>query len=218
MLRLLTLATLFASAIALPVLDSESASPTVGIKNGTIVGSSFDGVDSFLGIPFAKPPTGTLRLKPPQQIDTSWGTLVATSSPTACPQMIIPPQSPSSGPASPTPSPQGEDCLTINVQRPSNVMHGKKLPVLFWIFGGGFEIGASQQYNASVIVQESSGLGEGIVFVAVNYRLNGFGFLAGKELQKDGSTNLGLRDQRAGLRWVAENIEGNKINPFQRDI
>lgn len=72
--------------------------------------------------------------------------------------------------------------------------------------GSGFEVGSTQMYDGTPIVSESIALGHPIIYVAVNYRVGGFGFLAGKELQSDGSTNLGLRDQRMGLKWVAENI------------
>ena len=61
-------------------------------------------------------------------------------------------------------------------------------------------------YDASTLISRSVSLGAPVIYVAVSYRLAGFGFLAGRELQQDGSTNLGLRDQRLGLQWVAENI------------
>jgi carboxylesterase type B len=100
----------------------------------------------------------------------------------------------------------GEDCLTINVQRPAGTTSSSKLPVMFWIFGGGFELGGTAMYDGTSLVKESVAQGKPIIFVAVNYRLGGFGFLPGKEILKDGSANLGLLDQRLGLQWVADNI------------
>ena len=100
----------------------------------------------------------------------------------------------------------GEDCLTINVQRPAGTNANAKLPVLFWIFGGGFELGSTQMYDGTSLVAESVAQGKPIVFVAVNYRVGGFGFMPGKEILADGSANLGLLDQRLGLQWVADNI------------
>jgi len=100
----------------------------------------------------------------------------------------------------------GEDCLNLNVQRPTGTTSRSKLPVVVWFFGGGFERGSTQIYDGTGLITKSLHLGSPIIYVAVNYRVGGFGFLAGSELQADGSTNLGLRDQRLGLEWVAENI------------
>lgn len=73
-------------------------------------------------------------------------------------------------------------------------------------FDIGFEFGSTQLYDGTGLVTQSSVLRNPIVYVAVNYRVGGFGFLAGKELQSEGSTNLGLRDQRLALEWVQDNI------------
>jgi acetylcholinesterase len=88
----------------------------------------------------------------------------------------------------------------LNVQRPSNATAGSNLPGLFWIFGGGFEFGSTQSYDASQLILNSLVQGKEIIFVAVNYRLGGFGFLPGKQIEADGSANLGLFDQRLGLQ------------------
>jgi carboxylesterase type B len=100
----------------------------------------------------------------------------------------------------------GEDCLTVNVNRPIGTTSTSKLPVLFWIFGGGFELGSTLMYDGASLVADSISDGQPIIFVAVNYRVGGFGFLPGKEILADGSSNLGLLDQRLGLQWVADNI------------
>merc|ERR1712144_63191 len=83
-----------------------------------------------------------------------------------------------------------------------------KLPVLFWIYGGGFEAGWASMFDGSKIIRKSVDLGQPIMYVSVGYRVGGFGFLAGDDLAKEGSTNLGLRDQRLGLQWVQDNIAG----------
>lgn len=202
--------------MAKPV-ERRAGGPSVIIKHGTVIGKSSEDVDTFNGIPFAQPPTDSLRLKPPQTLTSSFGTIQATGTPTACPQFYIGVNTGNAltdaiGSLLDSPLVQditkdGEDCLTLNVQRPSNMISKEKLPVLFWIFGGGFEFGSTQSYDATSIVKRSIALGKPIIFVAVNYRVGGFGFLAGKELAAEGSTNLGLMDQRLGLQWVQDNIE-----------
>jgi carboxylesterase type B len=99
-----------------------------------------------------------------------------------------------------------EDCLTVSVMRPEGIAPDAKLPVLFWIHGGGFGLGSSQGYNGSVLIPRAVTQGKPIILVAVNYRLGGFGFLGGREVLAEGSANLGLLDQRMALEWVADNI------------
>lgn len=210
--------TAFTAAIAAPVEEKRATGPSAVVKNGTVIGSSLGNVESFKGIPFALPPTGSLRLKPPQSITASYpsGTFAATGVPKACPQFFSQVDSTDipadvlgellMSPLLQVATDTGEDCLTLNVQRPAGTTASSKLPVVFWIFGGGFEVGSTQMYDGTPLVAESAALGHGVIYVAVNYRVGGFGWLAGKELQADGSTNLGLKDQRKGLEWVAENI------------
>jgi carboxylesterase type B len=207
------------------------ATPTVTIAypTATIIGeSSSAGVDVFHGIPFAQPPTGTLRLKPPQPLETPLGVVTATGIPRACPQFIID-VNPSNFPADilgdildnplvQNVTDEGEDCLTLNVIRPTGTDASSNLPVLFWIFGGAFELGSTQTYDGTSLVQSSVQMGQPILFVAVNYRVGGFGFLAGKEILADGSTNLGLRDQRLGLQWTADNIRAFGGDPTKVTI
>ncbi|KAJ8606319.1 hypothetical protein MRB53_041070 [Persea americana] len=203
-------------ALATPIQEGQPA-PTVTLQNGTIVGSTSNGIDSFKGIPFAQPPTGNLRLRPPQSITQGFGTIQATAQPKACPQQsnqVDTSDLPSdvigelmNSPLFQAITNAGEDCLTVNVQRPTGVNSTAKLPVLFWIFGGAFEGGSTSQYDGSSIVRRSVALNEPIVYVSVSYRATGFGFLAGQELADEHSTNLGLRDQRLGLQWAAENVE-----------
>lgn len=214
MFRLTTLTRLLlAAAYTAQLAGAES--PSVALRYSTVIGSSSDGIDSFRGIPFAQPPVGSLRLKPPQPIISALGEVQATATPKACPQFssqYIPGGLPAAildiiTNITNVVQNQDEDCLTLNVQRPSDASSGSKLPVVFFIYGGAFESGATQGVDSTNLIKASIASDTPIIFVAANYRLGGFGFLAGKELLNDGSTNLGLLDQRLALQWVADNIE-----------
>jgi carboxylesterase type B len=218
-MKLLTAAlALLPLALAAPAQVQKRAGPTVvaPAPQATVVGKSLLGVESFNGIPYAQPPVGQLRLKAPQPITSALGNVDGTGQAKGCPQMFFSTADdniPTNvlGTLLNTPLFQavgntGEDCLTINVQRPAGTKAGAKLPVLFWIFGGGFELGATSMYDGTSLVAESVAQGKPVVFVAVNYRVGGFGFMPGKEILADGSGNLGLLDQRLGLQWVADNI------------
>ncbi|CAG9997142.1 unnamed protein product [Clonostachys byssicola] len=190
--------------------------PHVTIQNGTLIGKTNNSVDSFIGIPYVKPPINDLRFRAPQSIEESFGVLELPEVAPACIQMHLSDVDTTGIPAEAVPAvqrlsqtpetPQSEDCLTVTVQRPAGVSPGQRLPVLAWIHGGGWEIGASQWYDGTAIVRKSMNMSEPVVFVSMNYRLGAFGFLHGKELSENGSTNLGLRDQRKALEWIAENI------------
>ncbi|OJJ30013.1 hypothetical protein ASPWEDRAFT_177744 [Aspergillus wentii DTO 134E9] len=195
----------------------DSPSVTIASPAATIVGSSALNIDSFNGIPFAQQPTGSLRLKPPQPLQSSLGTISATGIAKSCPQFFFSTNNsefPGSvvGELANIPLFQhvtnaGEDCLTLNIRRPAGTKPDAKLPVLVWIFGGGFELGSTTMYDGGPIVSSSVDLDMPVVFVAINYRVGGFGFLAGSEILADGASNLGLLDQRLALEWVADNIE-----------
>lgn len=218
---------LFGSALAAlpPGQKILQAEPIVVIANGTVIGTSTAGVDSFKGIPFAQAPTGSLRLKPPLPLATGFGTFVSQDLPMGCPQFVSQVNTtnvPSDvvalladSPFFQTTTNSGEACLNLNVQRPTGTTSSSELPVLVWFFGGGFELGSTQVYDGTSLITMSLELGSPIIFIAINSRVGGFGFLAGSELQADGSTNLGLRDQRLGLEWVADNIAAFGGNPNQ---
>lgn len=125
-----------------PRMTSAATAPAVSIQHGTVIGSAAHDIDSFKGIPYAKPPTGDRRLKTARSVDSGFGTLTATTTPTACPQLnsklnmsLLPAEIVKSlaGAISEPATPEGEDCLTLNVQRPSGTNHTSKLPVLLWI-------------------------------------------------------------------------------------
>ncbi|KAI0174621.1 Alpha/Beta hydrolase protein [Pestalotiopsis sp. NC0098] len=100
------------------------------------------------------------------------------------------------------------DCLTRDVVRPAGATPDDKLPVLVWIYGGGFTAGGSAdpRYNTSYLVNASVAIGKPIIAVSINYRVAGWGFLSSKEVSEAGSSNIGLSDQRLALRWIQENI------------
>ena len=213
---------------AAPSPSKRALAPTVNLEYATVVGSSLGGVDSFKGIPYAQPPVGPLRLKPPRAITSNLGTVMATGIPRACPQFLTSTNS-SLLPVDVVTeltdtgvfqvlSDAGEDCLTVNVQRPSTASSNSSLPVVYWMFGGAFEFGSTQTYDATELITTSVAQGKDIIYVAVNYRVGGFGFLAGKEILADGSANIGNLDQRLGLQWVADNIAKFGGNPSKVTI
>ncbi|KAK1255072.1 hypothetical protein MKX08_009067 [Trichoderma sp. CBMAI-0020] len=196
----------------------------VTIPSGTIIGSADNGVESFRGIPYADPPIGDLRFKPPVRLSRHLGEFDATKKPVSCHW------GPIFGPfadtedtaatiagigvassvlkdtAGDTPSDFDEDCLIINVQRPEGVEAGANLPVLFWIYGGGFVSGSTPPFDGKNLITTGMQLDQPFVYVSVNYRVGGWGFMPGEEILREGSGNAGLRDQRMGLEWVADNI------------
>ncbi|KAH8688764.1 putative extracellular lipase [Talaromyces proteolyticus] len=195
---------------------AETPTVTIASPAATVVGKSNGTIDTFNGIPFAHPPTDTDRFKPPRPIETSLGLIMATNAPTSCPNFIanIKGGFPAdilgiivNNPLIQNVTNMGEDCLTINVIRPAGIDISAKLPVVFWIYGGAFELGSNGMYNGTDIVQYSTDSEKPVVFVAANYRVAGFGFLGGEEILADGASNVGLLDQRLALQWVADNIE-----------
>ena len=177
-----------------------AGAPTVVTRNGTYQGFHLDtyNEDLFLGIPYAQPPLGPLRFTIPQSINTTFdGVRQATEYYPAC----VGYGGDDIGYA------ESEDCLAINVIRPSGY-EGQALPVGLWIHGGGLIMGSGgdHRYNLSFIVQNSAEIGMPIIGVSINYRLAGWGFLASLQVLASGQTNLGLRDQRLAMAWVQENI------------
>ncbi|KAI1364523.1 sterol esterase [Xylaria arbuscula] len=205
-------------AVAVPITSApleERATVSVATSQGTMVGSSLLGVENFAGIPFASAPVGNLRLRPPQRSTADLGTFDATGVGPSCPQMFFSTEGDLlssvignllNTPLFQTVTGQTEDCLTMRVQRPAGTKADANLPVLFWIFGGAFELGSPQMYDGSSLILSAVSQGKPFIFVSVNYRVGGFGFMPGKEVLADGAANLGLLDQRMGLEWVQDNI------------
>ncbi|KAJ6552243.1 esterase 1, partial [Mycena vulgaris] len=141
-------------------------------------------------IPFAEPPLGSLRLRPPVIKASLQGTKFnAGSFGPACLQTGLPL------------SAMSEDCLTINILRPSGIPANAKLPVV-----SAFDSGSSMIFNASGIVAQSVARGTPVIYVNFNYRLGPLGFPQGQEADIRGALNLGIKDQIAALEWVQLNI------------
>lgn len=180
------------------VIKAGATSPTAETTNGTYRGVHLLtwSQDAFLGIPFAQPPVGDRRFRWPESLNESFTDVRdATEYGHSCMQF------------SDTANKMSEDCLTLNVVRPSGeTTH--PLPVLVWIYGGGFGQGstADPQYNLSGIVRVSQEVDQPIIAVSMNYRLNRYGLLHTPELLAEGSANAALLDQRLALRWIQENI------------
>lgn len=166
--------------------------PTVTVEDGEIRGTSDGGVRSFRGVPYAAAPTGRLRWRAPQPPARWRGVRDASAAAANCPQ----PETPY------TPGRTDEDCLYLNVSAPAMPRGGSR-PVLVWIHGGGFTLGAGQDYDPTELARA------GTVVVTINYRLGALGFLAHPALaEQEGAPtgNYGLMDQQAALRWVHRNI------------
>ncbi|KAG0696098.1 Alpha/Beta hydrolase protein [Suillus ampliporus] len=192
------------------------AAPTVTLDNATVTGVASGSVNEWLGIPFALPPTGNLRFQLPQPIPPYNTSYSATAYGPSCPQQAVSIPVP---PGLPTETldyladtiynivvPGSEDCLTLNVVAPADATPQSNLPVVVWIFGGGFESGGTSTYDGSNIVNKAIDLNVPAVYVSMNYRLAAFGFLASEEVQQAGVGNLGLQDQRQAMKWVQKYI------------
>jgi len=170
----------------------------VKVDAGILKGAVDGGVLSFKGIPYAAPPVGDLRWKPPQPVTPWSGVRPATAYGSDCMQLPFP------GDAAPLGTPPAEDCLVLNVWRPAGA--STKLPVMVWIYGGGFVNGGS-----SPAVYDGSQFAKGgVVLVSFNYRVGRFGFFAHPALTKESPKgplgNYAFLDQIAALTWVQKNI------------
>ena len=185
--------------VSLAVWPAEAA-PDVQTAQGTVAGAVDSGISVFKGIPFAAPPVGELRWRPPQEAPAWESARDASRFGPICPQAPRPVGSPWREKL-----PESEDCLTVNVWTP-NAAAGAKLPVMVWIYGGGFREGgsASPLYDGTELAQR------GVVVVTFNYRLGWLGFLDLPALAAENPDepvgNYGLMDQIAALKWVQRNI------------
>jgi para-nitrobenzyl esterase len=189
-------AALFAAA-ALPA--SAVNGPVIAIDGGKVSGAVEAGVVSWKGIPYAAPPVGPLRWHAPQAAAPWRGVRRATRYGSDCMQLPFPSD------AAPMGTVPAEDCLYLNVWKPAGAQD--KLPVIVWIYGGGFVNGGSSPatYSGAPIARR------GVMLVSFNYRVGRFGFFAHPALARDGaqgspSTNFGYLDQIAALKWVKRNI------------
>ncbi len=186
----------------------QAESLTVKTEPGNVHGKTInDGkVKAFLGLPYAAPPVGDLRWKAPEPPAKWKGERDATMYGARCAQnrvfddMVF------------QDTGDSEDCLFLNVYTPADSTPKSKLPVMFWINGGGFVAGASSEprHNGDFLPLK------GVVLVTINYRLGVFGFLATADLAKEANGaagNYGLLDMVAALQWVKANIEEFGGNP-----
>ncbi|HEY2523091.1 MAG TPA: carboxylesterase family protein [Streptosporangiaceae bacterium] len=180
------------------------SAPLVATSNGVVRGAAVAGGYAFRGLPYAAPPVGKLRWRPPAPAASWHGVRDATSFGPSCPQ----------GSPTFTLGPTSEDCLYLNVSAPT-LRPGADRPVLVWIHGGGFTTGAGRDYDPAQLVAD------GAVVVTINYRLGALGFLAHPALaSRPGGPagNYGLMDQQAALRWVRANIGRFGGNPHNVTI
>jgi para-nitrobenzyl esterase len=184
-----------AATAAAAAASGSGSGPVVTTDDGAVRGVTAGPVDEFLGIPYAAPPTGNLRWRPPQPPAEWQGVRDATAFAPSCPQ-------PASGFA--PPGLMSEDCLYLNVYTPGlHSSNDNGRPVLVWIHGGGLTQDAARNYDPAKLAAD------GVVAVTINYRLGALGFLAHPALaSRPGGTagNYGLMDQQAALRWVQDNI------------
>lgn len=167
--------------------------PNVRVEQGELRGTVDHGVPAYLGVPYAAPPFGELRMQPPAPAPSWDGVREAAEYGATAPKGDYPPQYRQLLPEVVI---TGEDCLNLNVWTPDPAATG--LPVFVWIHGGSFVNGSGSvgAYRGSAFARD------GVVCVSINYRLQAEGFLH----TADGTSNVGLLDQIAALRWVQQNI------------
>jgi para-nitrobenzyl esterase len=166
-----------------PLRVETTTGPIRGVDNATIT--------AYLGIPYAEPPVGKLRWRPPQPRHPWRSELDATKFGKYCMQ----------GKPDSDQSKASEHCLSLNVFVPKKA---SQRPVMVWIHGGANEGGASQYYDPTPLVET----GDGVIVVTINYRLGAFGFLSHPALDAEGhaAVNYGILDQQLALKWVRANI------------
>lgn len=205
--------------LALLVATAPHAADTPRVRTalGEVEGVARGDVDAFLGVPYAQPPVGTLRWRPPAPPQAWAGLRPARQFGAACMQDAPRPWGPFTTEFVELRAPRSEDCLYLNVWTPRS-RSAPGLPVLVWIHGGGYGSGA-----ASVPVYDGSRLAaRGVVVVSINYRLGVFGFLSHPALSAESSQkvsgNYGLLDMVEALRWVRAHVAGFGGRPDQVTI
>ena len=184
-------------AIVLYTTIAALAAPVVVTEQGPLRGLTVSGENQYLGIPYAAPPVGSLRWKPPQPPARFHGMYEATQFASACAQ---------SSPVFGAP-PGSEDCLYLNVYVPDVEPPPHGFPVMVWIHGGGFAAGAGSLYDPTPLVEKGN-----VIVVTINYRLGFLDFFAHPALDKEGQlndnpvANYGLMDQQFALHWVRRHI------------
>jgi para-nitrobenzyl esterase len=201
------------SAIVLAAVSSMSLAATTAVKadQGLLKGTRQGELTVYKGVPYAAPPVGDQRWRPPQAAAKWPGVRPADKFAPQCVQGFV-------GPEAGKPPEMSEDCLYLNVWTPANSAHDH-IPVLVWIYGGGFNAGATSipTYSGEVLARK------GVVLVSIAYRVGPLGFLAHPELSAESphhvSGNYGLLDMIAALEWIKTNIaafggDPNKVTIF----
>ncbi|KAH6608363.1 hypothetical protein Trco_001709 [Trichoderma cornu-damae] len=198
------------SSVLLPIARAETAhqrrhgisqsSPIVDLGYAKYRGVRLPaGVDEFLGMRFAQAPLGKLRFRAPQDPTPEKSVQDASKFGPICLAMDQPADARLS-----------EDCLFVNVYKPSGADSNSNLPVWVYIQGGGYAANYNPNFNGTEVIKQS---GDGLVFVNFNYRVGAFGFLASEDVRKHGDLNVGLLDQRKLLHWIQKNIKQFGGNP-----
>lgn len=197
------LSSLFAATLLVTSpADIPQPRPRATVAQGELVGLQAAGVRVFRGIPYAAPPVGPLRWRPPQPAAAWTGERDAAAPGAICPQ------APANGDPGVGPGTPDEDCLTLNVWMPERRDgEGWPRPVMVWIHGGGYNNG-----SGTAALYDGTNLAErGVVVVTINYRLGRLGFfdhpaLAAERAADQPAGNYGVMDQIAALAWVRDNI------------
>nr|WP_314545899.1 carboxylesterase family protein [uncultured Massilia sp.] len=190
-----------AGAAGAAAADPAANGPLATLDSGRVAGTVAGGVASWKGIPFAQPPVGPLRWRAPQPVAAWDDVRDASRYGSDCMQLPFPSD------AAPLGTAPSEDCLFVNVWKPTHAKADRKLPVIVWIYGGGFVNGGSSPptYSGAPLAKQ------GAVVVSFNYRLGRFGFFAHPQLTREAQAgdsllgNYAFMDQLAALKWVQRN-------------